>query len=320
MTGDKVTKSVLLFSGQGAQYAGMGKDLAETLPECRMLADRADEVLDFRITDVCFKGPEEQLTRSNYAQPAIFLVSAMCYEALKSRGIPDSLAMAGLSLGEWSALYAAGVLSFENTLRVLQARGQYMQEACEQTRGGMLSILGLSLEQVRILAEKTGLEVANINSPGQIVLSGLSERIVAAESVAKEMGAKRAIPLNVAGAFHSSLMQPAAERLEQFLSGISFQSPHITVISNVAARPHSANTDEIRRTMVRQVTNAVRWVETIEYFQSAGVDTYTECGPGKVLTGLVKRIDNKAVLNNIQGMSDMVGADAQHGIRTGQAI
>ena len=303
-----MTKNVILFSGQGAQAVGMGRDLVETLPRCRALADRANEVLGFNITKVCFNGPEEQLTRSDCAQPAIFLVSAMCYEALKSKGMQDPFALAGLSLGEWTALYAAGVLSFDDALRILQARGQFMQEACEQIRGGMLSLLGLTLEQAGAVAEKSGLEVANINSPGQIVLSGPLDRIAAAESVAKEAGAKRAIPLNVAGAFHSSLMQPAALRLEPFIAGISFQAPRFPVVSNVTAAPHADQPDEIRRVMVKQVTSSVRWVETIEYFQTQNVASYTECGPGKVLTGLVKRIDNKAALNNIQGVSDLVPA------------
>ncbi len=301
-----MTKNVILFSGQGAQAVGMGRDLVEAFPACRALAERADEVLGFRLTEVAFNGPEEQLTRSDIAQPAIFLVSAMCFEALKAQGGPEELyGLAGLSLGEWTALYAASVLSFDDTLRILRARGQFMQAACEETRGGMLSLLGLSLEQAQTVAEKSGLEVANINSPAQIVLAGHAERISFAEAAAKELGAKRAIPLNVAGAFHSSLMAPAAVQLEPFLAEIPFAVPCIPVVSNVTAKPHENNPDEIRRTMVRQVTGSVRWVETIDYFKAQGVASYTECGPGKVLTGLVKRIDNTAVLHNIQNASDI---------------
>lgn len=300
-----MTKNVILFSGQGAQSVGMGRDLVEAFPACRALAARADEVLGFSITDVAFNGPEEQLTRSDCAQPAIFLVSAMCFEALKTKGMPDVLAMAGLSLGEWTALYGAGVLSFDDALRVLRARGQFMQEACEQNRGGMLSLLGLTLEQAQVVAEKSGLEVANINAPGQIVLSGAADRIADAEAVAKELGAKRAIPLNVAGAFHSTLMAPAAAKLEAWLADIPFAAPQIPVISNVTALPHENDPDAIRATMVQQVTGSVRWVESVEYLRNQGVAAYTECGPGKVLTGLVKRIDNTASLNNIQGASDI---------------
>lgn len=306
MTGvDVMTKSVILFSGQGAQSVGMGKDLAERLPECRALADRANEVLGFSLTDVCFSGPEDQLTRSDYAQPAIFLVSAMCLEALKSKGPLTPFGMAGLSLGEWTALYAAGVLSFSDSIRILRARGQFMQQACEEMRGGMLSLLGLTLEQAREVAEKSGLQVANINAPGQIVLSGALEQMAQAEKIAKEAGAKKCIPLNVAGAFHSSLMQPAAKKLEDFLADIPFQKPVVPVVSNVTARPHESDAAAIRRTMVQQVTGSVQWVETISYFEAQGVGAYTECGPGKVLTGLVKRIDNKAALTNIQGLSDI---------------
>ena len=300
-----MTKNVILFSGQGAQSVGMGRDLVEAFPACRALAERADEVLGFSITDVAFNGPEEQLTRSDCAQPAIFLVSAMCFEALKTKGTPEVLAMAGLSLGEWTALYGAGVLSFVDALRVLRARGQFMQEACEQHRGGMLSLLGLTLEQAQVVAEKSGLEVANINAPGQIVLSGAADRIADAEAVAKELGAKRAIPLNVAGAFHSTLMAPAAAKLEAWLADIPFAAPQIPVISNVTALPHENDPDAIRATMVQQVTGSVRWVESVEYLRNQGAAAYTECGPGKVLTGLVKRIDNTASLNNIQGASDI---------------
>ena len=180
-----------------------------------------------------------------------------------------------------------------------------MQQACEEIRGGMLSLLGLTLEQAREVAEKSGLQVANINAPGQIVLSGAAERLGQAEAIAKEAGAKKCIPLNVAGAFHSSLMQSAAKRLEDFLADIPFQKPVVPVVSNVTARPHECDAAAIRRTMVQQVTGSVQWVETISYFEAQGVDAYTECGPGKVLTGLVKRIDNKASLTNIQGLSDI---------------
>jgi len=301
-----MTKKAALFPGQGAQSVGMGKTLVEAFPACRKLADTASDVLGFDLPSICFDGPEDSLTRSNNAQPAIFLTSAMCFEAAKAAGDDASFDfLAGLSSGEWGALFVAGVLDFRDTLRVLQARGQYMQEACEQTAGGMISILGLPLEEVRKVAEESGLCVANQNSPVQTVLSGAKDLLAGAEKMALEKGAKRAIILNVAGAFHSPLMTPAADRLAGFLADLHFAAPKIPVISNVTACPHTADTDEIKAVMVKQVTSPVRWVETIEWLKSNGVKAYTEFGPGKVLTGLVKRMDRAATLRSVQGAADI---------------
>ncbi len=295
-----MSKIAILFPGQGAQSVGMGKELAEQVPECRALFDRAGEVLGFDLAHICFDGPVEELTKSNHAQPAIFVVSAAAYAALK-RERPDlqPAAVAGLSSGEWAALYAAGVVSFEDTLRVLEARGRFMQKACEQEPGGMLSVIGLSVDQLESIATECSIQVANLNSPEQTVLSGRVQGIEQAEGMAKEAGAKRAIRLNVAGAFHSELMEPAARELAAFLEGITFSAPGVPVVSNVFGRPF-ASVDEIRAGMVRQVTESVRWVEDIQWMTAQGIATYMECGPGKVLSGLVKRIDKQASIHNIQ--------------------
>jgi [acyl-carrier-protein] S-malonyltransferase len=298
-------QNAFLFSGQGAQVVGMGKDLAEQVASCGAMARKAAEILDFDVADICFNGPEARLTASDCAQPAIFLVSAMCYTAFCERGGSPAAFMAGLSLGEWTALYAAGVLTFEDTLKILQARGRFMQEACESTKGGMISLLGLTAEQAAEVAEKSGLEVANLNSPVQTVLSGASDRLADAEAMALEAGAKRALVLNVAGAFHSTLMQPAADKLQAFLADIDFATPAVPVVSNVTARPHEADAAAMRAAMVRQVTSSVHWVESVEYMKAQGVSSYVECGPGKVLTGLVKRIDKTAQLLNIQAAVDL---------------
>lgn len=300
-------KTAILFPGQGAQQVGMGRDLAEAFPACRALFDEANSVLGFDLAQICFDGPVEELTRSNYAQPAIFVVSAAAYAAVQERAPhlqPELLA--GLSSGEWAALYAAGAVSFADTLRVLEARGRFMQAACEQTAGGMLSVIGLTVEQLTPLAEACGVQLANLNSPEQTVLSGPVAGIERAAVAAKEAGAKRALPLNVAGAFHSRLMEPAARELAEFLEDIHIDTPRVPVVANVTGRPFDSVAD-IRRLMVRQVTESVQWVEGVRWMSTAGVEQWIECGPGKVLSGLVKRIDKAAAIHNIQ---DRAGVEA----------
>lgn len=297
--------TALLFAGQGAQSVGMGQDLVEAHEECRRLFDSASEVLGYDLAKLCFEGPDEELTRSDKAQPAIFVVSAACYVALKKQK-PEMpcTALAGLSLGEWTALYAAEVLSFEDVVRLLEARGRFMQDACEENPGGMLSVIGLQVAQLQEIAAQAEIEVANLNSPAQTVLSGTKDGIEKAKGLAEAAGAKRAIPLNVAGAFHSSLMKPAAEKLASFMESVDFRAPQASVISNVTAEPHGTP-EEIKQRMVDQVTSSVRWVESIEYMKKAGVEAYVECGPGKVLTGLVKRIDKEARLHNIHDLQSL---------------
>ncbi len=293
-------KRAVVFAGQGAQAVGMGRDLAEADPEIRALFSRAGDVLGLDLAKLCFEGPIEALTRSDNCQPAIFTVSLACFQALR-RAAPslEFYGGAGLSLGEWTALHAAGVLSFEDTLRVLQARGRFMQEACEERPGAMLSVMGLAPDVLERVARETGVEIANLNAPDQTVLSGEKSRIAEADKMAQAAGAKRTVLLNVAGAYHSRLMQSAAEKLECFLANIPFHPPAWPVMSNVLGRPHGAP-DEIRKLMVRQVTSSVRWIDCVEAFRQAGVNEYVECGPGKVLAGLIKRIDKDASTHSIQ--------------------
>lgn len=304
-------KKAVVFSGQGAQAVGMGKDLAEAYPECKALYAKADQILGYSLSKICFEGPVEELTKSNNCQPAIFVTSIACYTALlkEAPGVRFD-ATAGLSLGEWSALHMAGVLSFEDTLRVLEARGRFMQEACEARAGGMVSVIGLSVDKLQKVCQATGAEISNINSPEQMVLSGDKEAVRKAEEMAKQEGAGKTVMLNVAGAYHSSLMAPAAARLEAFLQGITFKAPAVPVASNATGSYHG-NVDEIRKNMVRQVTSTVRWVECVQGISAAGIERYVECGPGKILTGLIKRIDSKAFLNSIQDLATLKKAAAE---------
>ncbi|MBM4142084.1 MAG: ACP S-malonyltransferase [Lentisphaerae bacterium] len=299
-----MTKRAVVFSGQGAQAAGMGRDLAAAYPECARLFARADEVLGYPLSRICFEGPEEDLTRSDRCQPAIFVTSMACLKALEVKlGGTGFAAAAGLSLGEWTALHAAGALSFEDTLRVLEARGRFMQEACQARAGGMVSVIGLPVERIDAICASAGVEKANVNSAEQIVLSGERAAVAAAEKLAVEAGAAKTVVLNVAGAFHSSLMAPAARRLDAFLASVAFRPPCMPVVANVTGRPHEAA--EIRRTMVAQVTSPVRWLSCVEWFMHGGFRVYAECGPGRVVTGLIKRIDRSAALHNIQDCSSL---------------
>ena len=301
-----MSKRAIIFSGQGAQFVGMGKDLADKFPACKALYDKADEVLGYELSKICFEGPAEELTKSNHAQPAIFVTSIACYTALKEMNPELEVAMmAGLSLGEWSALHASGAMTFEDTLRVLEARGRAMQEACEETKGSMVSVIGLSIDQLSEICESTGVEMANLNSEAQTVLSGELEKIEKASVMAKEMGAKRAIVLQVAGAFHSSLMASATPKLEKVLNSVEIQAPSIPVLANVTGKPHGGS-DDIRREMLKQVTGSVHWYESINEMTAAGVSEFIECGPGKVLTGLIKRIAERGTpLHNIQDIATL---------------
>jgi [acyl-carrier-protein] S-malonyltransferase len=306
-----MSKRAIVFSGQGAQAVGMCKDIADAYPECGELFERADEALGFKISDICFNGPVEELTKSNNCQPAIFVASIARYKALclKTGGEVPVIGTAGLSLGEWTALHMAGAMSFEDTLKVLEARGRFMQDACEQTESGMVSIIGLPADKLEEICSEAGIYIANYNSAAQTVLSGAKAGIELAEKLAVEAGAKRAIVLNVAGAFHSPLMQSAADRLSDVLKDVEIKKPTIPVIANVTGAPHG-EPNEIRETMLKQIVGSVRWLDGIKWFMSQGVDHYTECGPGKVLSGLIKRIDKESSINNIQDIQTLDNAVA----------
>ena len=298
-----------VFAGQGAQFVGMGRDLADTFPECKELFARADEALGRSISEICFDGPAEALTRSDNCQPAIFVMSVACFKALTLRK-PDFAfsAVAGLSLGEWTALHVAGALSFEDTLKVLEARGRFMQEACEERDGGMVSVMGLDMAPLEGICAESGCTIANINSSSQIVLSGEKPAVAKAEELAKAAGAKRTVVLNVAGAFHSPLMASAREKLANVLADVTFNAPSVPVLSNVTGKPHAV--EARAETMLGQVTGSVRWADDIMWCAENGVEGLVELGPGKVLSGLVRRISRDLRMCNVQDLASLDSAVA----------
>ena len=284
-------RTALLFSGQGAQAVGMGRDLVANFPTAAQFFEQANKTLGIPLSEIMFEGPVETLTQTSVCQPALYVHGLACLMLLKQK-LPDFTfhAAAGLSLGEFTAHAAAGTFDVTTGLNVVTQRAQFMQEACEATRGGMAAIIGATEEQVRSLAAAADVDVANFNSPGQIVLSGEKTKIAHAVSIAKEHGARKAIELTVAGAFHSRLMQPALERLSRVLNETPLQLPAVPVIANITARP-TTSLDEIRSTLANQVTGSVRWTETIEYLiDELHCTRFLELGPGGVIAGLVGRI------------------------------
>jgi [acyl-carrier-protein] S-malonyltransferase len=294
-----MSKTALLFAGQGAQALGMGRDLAAQFPSARQWFDRANAALGYDLAKICFEGPEEELTRTGNAQPGIFLVGWIAFSLLRERAPGLTFdATAGLSLGEFTALAAAGVMTFDDAIRVVRLRGRFMQEACDTTQGGMAAVIGLDETATRAVCAEAGVELANLNCPGQIVISGPAEKMAAACDLAKVRGAKKALPLTVAGAYHSSLMAGAGPKLEAALASAKFSPPTVPVISNVTARPHGAP-DDIRRRLVEQVTSSVRWEDSMRHLLAQGFTRFIELGPGKALSGFMKRIDPAAQMLNV---------------------
>ena len=284
-------KIALLFAGQGAQAVGMGKDLAAEFPAVSNLFKQADEILGFPLTQTAFEGPADELTKTSICQPALYVHGLACLAALKEK-LPEFAfdAAAGLSLGEFTAHAAAGTFDFKTGLELVAKRSQAMQEACEKTQGGMAAVIGGEENRIRDLAAAADVDVANLNSPGQIVLSGEASKIALAVSLAKEYGARKAVELQVAGAFHSRLMESAYLKLKDVLQSTSIEAPKVPVVCNVDAQA-VADPEAIRRTLADQVTGSVRWTESVEYLlDHLHCDQLIELGPGGVLAGLVGRI------------------------------
>ncbi|MEM1060223.1 MAG: ACP S-malonyltransferase [Verrucomicrobiota bacterium] len=283
-------KQAVLFAGQGAQTVGMGRDLAEALPAVAAMFTQADETLGIPLSRVCFEGPEEELTKTSFCQPALYVHGFALLQLCRER-VPGFAfdAAAGLSLGEFTAHAAAGTFSFETGLRLVYERGRLMQEAVEATEGGMVALIGANEEQAVAIAQEADVDAANFNAPGQIVLSGAAANMPKVVAAAKAAGIKRAIPLKVAGAYHSRLMQSAQDGLVPFLDGAEMAAPNVPVMANVLGGPVAA--DGIRDALKRQVTGSVRWEACIRALLDQGTERFVELGPGGQLAGMIKRID-----------------------------
>lgn len=290
-------KTAFVFPGQGSQTIGMGKDLAE------VYLDKANQILGFDLKKLCFEGPEDELKKTEITQPAILTVSVAAYEALKSKGLPSPAAVAGHSLGEYSALVAAGAIAFEDAVKIVNLRGKFMQEAVPLGEGSMAAILGLTKEQVDDCCAKAAdlgvVSAANLNSPGQIVISGKKEAVEKASALCKEAGAKRTIPLQVSAPFHCVLMQPAADKLKAELDKIEIKDAQIPVVANVTA-DYVTNGAEIKDLLYKQVTNPVRWEDSVNKMIADGIKSFVEVGSGKVLAGLIKKCDRSVEVKSSQ--------------------
>lgn len=299
-------KIAFLFPGQGAQTVGMGKRLAESLPAARALYDRANEVLGYDLARLCFEGPAEELDSTVHSQPALFVTSLAAVEALRAEA-PDVVlaceATAGLSLGEYTAMVFAGAMDFDDGLRLVQKRGTAMQQAADATPSGMVSILGLERVEVEALCDKARgddvLEIANLLCPANIAISGSNAACERAAEMAQSFGAMRAMPLAVAGAFHTQIMKPAESKLAEALADVPMRSPRIPVVANLDARPHDAP-EEIRKLLMRQVLEPVRWEDSMRFLLAQGFDQFYEVGPGRVLRGLLRRIDRGVSCQSVE--------------------
>ncbi len=297
----------LIFPGQGAQKVGMGRKFYESSPEAKAVFEQADSVLKNGLKDVIFEGPQEKLTSTAYCQPAILTMCVAALKALEAHSKYQNISpqfAAGLSLGEYCALTAAGALSFEDTLKLVERRSFYMEEATKNASGKMAAIIGLDKDKICAICQETGVEIANFNSPQQIVITGHAEKVEAASKLLSESGAKSVIPLDVSGAFHSALMQPAAEKFAAEAKKVTVHASKFPVISNVDGQPE-ATPEDIRRNLARQITSSVQWVDSIKYMAAQGISDFIEIGPGKVLKGLIRRIDSSLKVYNIEIPEDI---------------
>ncbi len=294
--------TAFVFPGQGSQFAGMGKDVAERFPVARRVFDDIDAALGFSISKLCFEGPDERLKLTQNTQPAILAVSSAIHAVLEEKGAARRDLVAGHSLGEYSALVSVGGLTSPEAAKIVHLRGTFMQEAVPVGTGAMAALIGPSVEDARAICEEAAqgevVSVANINAPGQIVIAGTKSGVDRAIEVAKKRGVRRALPLPVSAPFHCELMKPAEEKLRPVLDAANFKDLWVSLVSNVDASP-IGTAHAVRNALIRQVTSPVRWVESVQKMISMGVQRFVEVGPGNVLTGLIKRIDSNVELINV---------------------
>ena len=306
-----------LFPGQGSQQVGMGRDLADNFPAARQVFEEADAALGFALSELCFNGPADQLQLTENTQPAILTVSIAALRALEGEGFPEPDFVAGHSLGEYSALVAAGSLSLTDAVKTVRARGRFMQEAVPVGVGAMAAILGVGKEVVTLACEEAAqgqvCSAANINSPNQVVIAGDVAAIDRAITLLQERGAKRAMKLNVSAPFHCALMQPAQERLAVELKDITFRNLATTIVTNVDAKAITS-ADGARDALVRQVSQPVRWLESVEFLISQGVQSLIEIGPGRVLSGLARQIDRNLRCVNVEDKASLTATREAFGV------
>jgi [acyl-carrier-protein] S-malonyltransferase len=295
-----------LFAGQGSQYVGMGQDLYESFAESKAVFDKADKVLGFSLSGAIFTGTAESLKLTIISQPAILAVSIAAFEAFRARCAIKPMFVAGLSLGEYTALVAAGAFSFEDGLRLVRQRAEIMEHASRRYPGAMAAVLDVPLEKVKEICLQANAEIANINAPGQVVITGKVEAVKKASQLCQEGGAKRVIPLEVSGPFHSSLMREASYELKQRLLNTPLSTPTVPIVSNYTARPVFTSA-QIAENLIRQMYSPVRWEESMRFILSEGITKFYEFGPGKVLKGLMRRIDPNIQVKSIEKKEDILG-------------
>ena len=303
----EVSKAAYVFPGQGSQSTGMGLDLYNSYPAVRAVFDVADTSLGFSLSRLCFEGPDEELTKTHNVQPAILVVSIACLKAMEAENtisFASPAFVAGHSLGEYTALVVAGALDLTDAVLLVRERGRLMYEAGLKNPGSMLAVIGLDEETVKDVSLQSGTEISNKNCPGQIVISGTAQALAEAGKLAKTKGARVLIPLKVSGAFHSALMEPIIAEFKEVVSSFKFHPPAIPVISNVTARPLT-DVDSIKEELVKQLRNCIQWQGSVEYMIHSGVTTFYEIGPGRVLSGLIKRINLELETFNVSGIEDI---------------
>jgi [acyl-carrier-protein] S-malonyltransferase len=302
---DPTLNTAYVFPGQGSQAVGMGQNLWQSSQQAKEVFEEADEALQFPLSRLCFEGPEDELRNTINAQPAILTTSIACLRTASEYGIPGEPALvAGHSLGEYTALVAANVIKFADAVKLVRERGRLMHEAGKARPGGMAAIIGLDEESLEEVCRETGSQIANFNCSGQIVISGTRESLASSMDLAKARGAKRVVPLQVSGAFHSVLMQPTVKGMAQAISHVAFEHPLIPIIANSTAKPLTSS-DEVKEELLQQLCSCVQWQPSVQYMVDAGVSTFIEVGPGQVLSGLIRRINKEVQIHNISDLESI---------------